>query len=242
VKIILCGYNWVGCKALDILLSRGDEVFVYTHESPDHINDMADFCKKRKVHYSLERIDVENLPFTPDLIASIYYKYIIGKNVINICKNKIINLHPSLLPKYRGCSSLTWAMIKREKKTGYTYHYIIEKVDAGNIIVQNEISIEDFDTQVTLYHRVMFEAIKDFEVVLTKVLVEGYLGYQQQNAKETEFYKRGCPYDGVIDEDWDEDASDAFIRAMIYPPLSAAKFNGKDVYRLEELKKKTKPE
>ena len=44
-KIILCGYNWAGCKALEMLLERNYEVFVYTHESPWYINDLIEFCR-----------------------------------------------------------------------------------------------------------------------------------------------------------------------------------------------------
>lgn len=236
MKIILCGYNWVGCKGLDILLNRGDEVFVFTHESPNYINDLEGLCKKRNVKYSLQKINKENLPFTPDLIVSLYYRYIITKDVIEICKNKIFNLHPSLLPKYRGCSSLTWAMIEKEDYAGYTYHYITEKVDAGNIILQKQIKIEEFDTQVTLYHRVMFEAIKDFEKII-ELILKNYLGYPQEIKSELKYYKRGCPYEGNIDKKWNDEMKDRFIRAMIYPPLSPAQYNGQEVYKLNELKK-----
>lgn len=236
MRIILCGYNWIGCKALDILLNRGDEIFVFTHESPNYINDLESFCKKRNVKYSLEKINKENLPFTPDLIVSLYYRYIIQTDVIEICNNKIFNLHPSLLPKYRGCGSLTWAMIEKEEYAGYTYHYIIDKVDAGNIILQKQIRIEDFDTQVTLYHRIMFEAIKDFESVL-ELISNNYLGSPQETGKGLKSYKRGCPYEGKIDEKWDDEKKDRFIRAMIYPPLPPAKYNGKEIHKLEELKR-----
>lgn len=85
------------------------------------------------------------MPFVPDVICSIYYRYIIGNDVIETVDGRIFNLHPALLPKYRGCSSLTWAMINGEKECGYTYHYINKTCDIGDIIFQNKITIEEFE-------------------------------------------------------------------------------------------------
>ena len=86
----------------------------------------------------------------------------IKQDVIDIVNGKIFNLHPALLPKYRGCSSVTWAMINGEKECGFTYHYIDKGCDTGKIILQKAIKIEDFDTQLTLYNRVMFESMDYF--------------------------------------------------------------------------------
>ena len=77
---------------------------------------MEEYCKDKKVRFSLKKISKSNLPFIPDLIISISYKYKIPDNVISISKFKPFNLHPSILPKYRGCSSITWAMVNGEKE------------------------------------------------------------------------------------------------------------------------------
>ena len=134
MNVILCGYHWTGCKSLTYLLKKKYNVFVFTHSSDYYVNDLIHFCKKNNVPFSLDKITLENIPFKPEVIVSIYYRYIIEKDVINLCNGKIFNLHPSLLPKYKGCSSLTWAMIYGEKKVGYTYHYILPEIDCGNII------------------------------------------------------------------------------------------------------------
>ena len=70
------------------------------------------------------------------MICSIYYRYIIEEEIINCVNGKIFNLHPSLLPNYKGCSSLTWAMINGEAEVGYSYHYIDVTLDTGNVILQ----------------------------------------------------------------------------------------------------------
>lgn len=222
-KVILCGYHWTGCKALELLLAQGYEVFVYTHETGNSCPDLEGLCIKKDVPYSLEKISVANMPFIPDMICSIYYRYIISKEVIDSVSGKIFNLHPALLPKYRGCSSLTWAMINGEKECGFTFHYVDPGCDTGRIIVQKHISIEDFDTQLTLYNRVMFESMNEFLGVCERVLA-GDLG--QEQIGEPTYYKRGCPYDGVIDPAWDDQMIERFIRAMIYPPYKAAEVGG----------------
>lgn len=231
-NILLCGYHWSGCKALNLLLDQGFNVFVYTHDNPPHVNSLKDYCDARSVPYSLERIRKSNLPFKPDLICSVYYRYLIENNIIAAVDGKIFNLHPSLLPKYRGCSSLTWAIINGETEVGYTYHYINEKFDEGNVILQRKITIEPWDTQLTLYHRVMFDAMDDFDNVV-KLVLQGVTGTEQPT-EGSSYYKRGCPFDGKIDDTWPLDRIDRFIRAMVYPPMPYATYRGTEVHTLRE--------
>jgi len=231
MNVILCAYNWVGCKALDLLLKREANVYVYTHESPYYINSVVDYCKKLNIPFSTEKISYSNLPFEKvDFIASIYYRYIIDNAIIEFSNGKIFNLHPSLLPKYRGCSSITWAMTNGEVETGFTYHYITKGVDEGNVIVQKPIFIEDFDTQYSIYQRNMYESIKYFNEVVDLVLTD-YKGVSQIG--EATYFKRGCPHNGIIDEEWELNKVERFIRAMIYPPLPLAKYKNNDVSNLE---------
>ena len=81
MKVILCGYNWAGCKALDILISQGYNVFVFTHENPYHIPSLINLCDKKNIPCSTENISRSIFPFIPDLICSIYYRNIIKKEV-----------------------------------------------------------------------------------------------------------------------------------------------------------------
>lgn len=232
MKVLLCGFHWTGCCALEQLCSEGHEVFVYTHECPYHIPSLIEFCKERKIKFSTEKISVSNLPFSPDLICSIYYRNLIDSQIIELCENKIFNLHGSLLPKYRGCSSLTWAMINGENEVGYTYHYIDNGCDTGKIIRQESLEIFDWDTQETLFMRVMFESMKCFKTVVHLVM-SGYSGSSQTG--KASFYRRGCPNDGKIDPDWDMEKKRRFVRAMIYPPYPPAKFQNKEVKSLDDL-------
>jgi methionyl-tRNA formyltransferase len=231
MKVILCGYHWTGCKALDLLLEKGHLVYVFTHEAPYHIPSLIDMCHKRGVPYTTEGISMKTLPFVPDIICSIYYRNIIKKDVINVCKGRIFNLHPALLPKYRGCSSLTWALINGEKEVGYTYHYIDEGCDTGKIIIQKSVGIEDWDTQLTLYYRVMFLAMDDFLKAFDMVK-SGYEGREQEGI--VSYYPRGCPHNGEIDDSWSLEYIERFIRAMYFPPYKPATYKGVEVNTLAE--------
>jgi methionyl-tRNA formyltransferase len=230
-KAILCGYQWAGCKALDELLKKFDEVFVYTHTGPYYAPDLIALCEEKNIPYSTEKISIENLPFIPDIICSIYYRYIIAEDVITAVKGKIFNLHPSLLPEYRGCSSLTWAMINEEPQAGYSYHFIDASCDTGNIIIQKAFNIEAWDTQQTLYQRAMEMALTDFVYAVDFVL-ENKVGQIQQGASS--YYPRGCPHDGIISDDWSASQIKAFIKAMINPPLPVATYQGHSVESYEE--------
>lgn len=233
MKIILCGYNWTGCDALRQLLNANHEVFAYTHESPYHIPSVSEYCKKLGVDYSFGDISKSTLPFKPDCIVSIYYRFIIKSHVIDACNGQIMNLHPSLLPRYRGCSSLTWAMIDQQPETGFSYHYVDAGCDTGKIILQERIEIMPFDNQGTLYHRVGVKAMECFMAALDHVL-SGKPGIEQMG--EATYFPRGCPHDGRIDCTWPESKIDAFIRAMVHPPYPAATFKGKEILSFDGFK------
>ena len=232
MNVILCGYHWAGCKSLQLLLDAGHNVFVYTHESPWHIPSLSAYCRQRNVPHSLEDISTATLPFEPQVICSVYYRHLINKQVIDACSGKIFNLHPSLLPKYRGCSSLTWAMIHGEREVGFTYHYIDEGCDSGPIILQKTLPVEGWDTQETLYLRVMFEAMGYFRQAFDLV---GYGVPGRPQVGPTSHYPRSCPHDGQINPSWDDDTKERFIRAMIYPPLPPAKLGDREIRSINEL-------
>lgn len=235
MNIILCGFHWTGCKALKILSENKDyNIYVYTHEAPSYIPSLEEFCQKNNIPYTLKKITKDNLPFKPDIIISIYYRYIISDQVINCVNGKVMNLHPALLPKYRGCSSVTWALINGEKEYGFTYHYINKGVDTGNIILQKKLPIEEWDTQYSLYSKVMFKSMEFFKEALD-LLISDYDGIEQEG--ESSYYKRGCPYNGIIDDSWDDEKIERFIRAMYFPPYKGAEYKGEEVQSIEQFYK-----
>jgi methionyl-tRNA formyltransferase len=137
-------------------------------------------------------------------------------------------------------------MINGENEVGFTYHYIDEGCDTGDIILQQRLSVEEFDTQETLFMRIMFESMKQVPKVIEHVS-RGLQGQKQEG--ESSYYSQGCPHNGQIDPSWDEacphngqiDPSwdeaykERFIRAMIYPPYPVAKLGEKVIYSIRNL-------
>jgi len=232
-KIILCGYNWSGCRTLEYLLKKKYQIYVYTHKSNFFEADLIAYCKKNKIKYSLEKISKINLPFKPDLIISIFYRFKIPEDVLMLSKFKPFNLHPSLLPKYRGCSSITWAMVNNEKNSGFSYHYMEKNIDTGNIILQKKVEIKKYDIQSTLYYRVMFESLNCFPKVL-KLVFKKIKGKKQIGVSS--YYGRGAPYNGIISTNWSSIKKENFIKAMIFPPRKLAKYKNKFIKNISELK------
>jgi len=89
----------------------------------------------------------------PDLIISAYFDQIIKKELLKIPRIGILNVHPSMLPEYRGVKSTFWVLKNNESKTGITIHFVDEGLDTGNILVQKEISIQPDDSVDSLLKR-----------------------------------------------------------------------------------------
>jgi formyltetrahydrofolate-dependent phosphoribosylglycinamide formyltransferase len=81
------------------------------------------------------------------LICLAGYMKIISKNFINQYRNKIINIHPSLLPKFKGLNTFSRVLKNNEKKTGCTVHSVNEKLDSGNVISQKSFYINPDDNE-----------------------------------------------------------------------------------------------
>ena len=90
----------------------------------------------------------------PDIILSSQGHYI-GKKLLSIPKIGIINKHAGMLPKYRGLYPVFWAMLNGEEQIGITIHFMNEKLDDGDIIVQEMIPIQDDDTFESMYRKVI---------------------------------------------------------------------------------------
>lgn len=232
MKVILCGFEWAGCRALDLLLEKKAEIFVYTHKTKSYIPSVAEYAKEKKIPFTINSINDSELPFKADYIISVYYRNIINSNILKKVNFKAMNLHPSILPSYRGCSSLTWAMINGENEVGYTYHYLDEKIDNGKIILQKKIPIFEYDTQLNLYQRVIFAGMSDFDNAFDK-LIKNYKG-DLQSQLNSSYYSRKIPEDGLIKMHWSKEKIKRYIRAMINPPLPYAKFKNREIKSYNE--------
>lgn len=139
---------------------------------------------------------IDNQQF--DLAILVAYGKIIPKEILGIPKYGFINLHPSLLPKYRGPSPIQSAILSGESKTGVTIMLLDEEVDHGPILAQHEILIENNDNNETLHEKLGSIGAK----LLTKTLsdyLEGNLKPKPQNHSKATFTKHIERLDGYID-------------------------------------------
>ena len=100
--------------------------------------------------YLLKELQKRNI----SIICLAGYMKILNKKFISRFNKKIINIHPSLLPKYKGLNTFQRALKNKEKLTGCTVHYVNNKLDSGKIILQKKIYVEPNDSEQTLKAKV----------------------------------------------------------------------------------------
>ncbi len=110
---------------------------------------------------------------SPDLIVVIAFR-ILPESLINIPKLGAINIHGSLLPKYRGAAPINWALINGEKETGLSSFFLKKKVDTGNIILREKIEINPDDNFSSLYNRLSEMSAKFLLDSLDKIEEPGF--------------------------------------------------------------------
>mgnify|MGYP006108746997 CR=1 FL=1 len=104
-----------------------------------------------------------------NLICLAGFMKILSKNFIKKFNGKIINIHPSLLPKYKGLNTHYKAIINKDKFAGCTVHYVTEKLDSGKIIMQKRIKIFSKDTSVSLAKKVLKQEHKLYAAAISKI-------------------------------------------------------------------------
>ena len=104
-----------------------------------------------------------------NLICLAGFMKILSRNFIKNFKGKILNIHPSLLPNYKGLNTHTRVLINKEKYTGCTVHFVSPKLDNGKIIIQKKIKIKKNDTPKKLAKRVLIEEHKLYPKAILKI-------------------------------------------------------------------------
>ena len=128
------------------------------------------FAKKYKIEKKIFKFDKKKLDETKllkilrdkkiGLICLAGFMKILSKNFIKNFKGKILNIHPSLLPKYKGLNTHKRVLDNNEKYTGCTVHFVSQRLDSGKIIVQKKIKIKKNDTPKKIARRVLIEEHK----------------------------------------------------------------------------------
>lgn len=169
----------------------------------------------------------------PDLIITCSYGKIIPSIILNYPKYKCINIHPSLLPKYRGASPIQYAILNHDKVTGVTLMYMIEEMDAGDILFQEKINIDPIETTYSLREKVKIKISE----MLKKHFHEffGEMKTIKQDEKLITFTNVIKSNDEIIN--WNKNAIDvaAKIRALYDKPIARTKYLNKIIKIYEAL-------
>ena len=104
-----------------------------------------------------------------DLVCLAGYMKILSKNFIKKFKGKILNIHPSLLPKYKGINTHQRVLDNNEKFSGCTIHYVNSKLDSGKIILQKKVKILKKDTESSLAKKILVQEHKLYPKAILKV-------------------------------------------------------------------------
>mgnify|MGYP001269828012 CR=1 FL=1 len=118
--------------------------------------------EEKKILYELKKNKI-------DLICLAGFMKILSKNFIKNFNGKILNIHPSLLPKFKGLNTHERAINKKEKYSGCTVHFVNSKIDSGKIILQKKVKIKKSDTPKTLAKKILSQEHKLYPEAILKV-------------------------------------------------------------------------
>ena len=104
------------------------------------------------------------------LICLAGFMRILSKDFIRSFRGKILNIHPSLLPKYKGLNTHQRAILNRERYSGCTVHFVNSKLDSGKIILQKKVRISNGDTAKSLAKKILSHEHKIYPKAIRKVL------------------------------------------------------------------------
>jgi len=228
---IVFAYHTVGVRCLSVLLAHGVDVqLVVTHTDNPSENIWFDSVATLAAEHDIPVItpDDPNLPeivdqiraLQPDFLFSFYYRNMLKAPLLAIPKRGALNMHGSLLPKYRGRVPVNWAIIKGEKETGATLHYMTEKPDNGAIVDQQAVPILPDDTALEVFHKVTCAA----EIALDRCLPALLAGTAQalpQDLSKGAYFGGRRAEDGKIDWFLDAQAIHNLVRAVA-PPYPGA--------------------
>ena len=228
---VVFAYSNVGARCLRVLRAHGIDIpLVVTH--PDNPAETLWFERVAKIAaeagLAVAMPADPNTPefvariaaLKPDFIFSFYYRKMLSPAVLALASRGALNMHGSLLPKYRGRAPTNWAVLHGERETGATLHYMEAKPDAGDIVDQIAVPILPDDTAREVFDKVCVAAVITLDRVLPALLA-GTAPRRAMNLAEGSYYGARRPEDGRID--WSQSAQQIhnLVRAVA-PPYPGA--------------------
>ncbi|KHT21521.1 bifunctional UDP-4-amino-4-deoxy-L-arabinose formyltransferase/UDP-glucuronic acid oxidase ArnA [Pectobacterium brasiliense] len=236
MKAIVFAYHDIGCVGLEALKLAGYEIqAVFTHSDAPGENHFYASVAKAAAEMDVPVFAPEDVnhplwvnrirELAPDVIFSFYYRTLLSDDILQLPSFGAFNLHGSLLPHYRGRAPVNWVLVNGETQTGVTLHKMVSRADAGDIVAQSVVAIDEEDTALTLHGKCRTAAaallaqqlplIRSREITLTP-----------QDESRASYFGRRTAADGLID--WQKSACEInnLIRAVTEPYPGAFTFLG----------------
>ena len=236
MRTVVLAYHEIGAASLLAAIKSGLEVVaVFTHrDDPAEGGWYASVAKIAAQHgipvHAPDKIDhpiwIERIrAMNAQLLLSFHYRNMVGAKIRALFPAGCVNLHSSLLPKYRGRAPINWVLVNGETETGVTVHFMADKADAGDIIAQRKVAISVDDDARTLTTRVAAESASLLAEVIPLLKSGKATRTPQDESKATVMGKR-TPADGLIN--WAKPAAEIrnLVRAVTHPWPGAFTFAG----------------
>ncbi|MGN0748816.1 MAG: methionyl-tRNA formyltransferase [Christensenellales bacterium] len=245
MKIVFMGSSDFSIPSLKELISAGHEILalVCQPDKPNGRGNKIEFSniKKFALEKNIKVLQYQKIRFegveelkalNPDLIVVVSYGQILSDEIINIGKYGCINVHASLLPKYRGASPIVSAIMNGEEKTGVTIMRVAREVDAGNMLAREETQIFKNETGGELSNR-LAEIGAKLLVKVVEQIETGNFSEEVQNADEATFTKMIKKED--LELDFSMSATEIYnkVRALCPAPV-AYMLKGNDKIKIYE--------
>tara|TARA_B100000902_G_scaffold395648_1_gene454697 strand:- start:143 stop:1039 length:897 start_codon:yes stop_codon:yes gene_type:complete len=211
-----------------------------------HSNDKT--LKSFAIDHDLEYMKVKNIntidfiekvkPFDCDLFISLSFDQIFKKEIIDVPKYKIINVHAGKLPFYRGKNILNWAIINGEKDFGVTVHFVDEGIDTGDIILQNVYSIYENDDYNSILKKAYKYCAETLEESIELFVNKSVNPIKQSSIHPTGFYC-GERIQGSERINWKQSSKNIwnFVRGICLPSgLGARTFCKNEEFIIKKVK------
>ncbi len=227
MKTVVLAYHNIGCVGLRSLLDHGFEIqAVFTHEDDPQENiwfdSVAELASANDIPVYAPRdinhpLWVERIrQMAPEILFSFYYRDLVKQEILDLPPAGCLNLHGSLLPRYRGRCPVNWVLVNGETETGVTLHHMTAQADAGDIVGQRKVRIDDEDTALSLHGKLAAAAAGLLDDLLPGIREDRIARTPQDASRATRFGGRR-PQDGEID--WNQSAAAVhnLVRAVTRP-------------------------
>ena len=224
-------YSEVGARCLGALFEAGVDVrLVVTHE--DDPNEQRWFASVAEVARGAgcpvvtpadpgdPALVARIRALAPDFIFSFYYRHLLPEAVLALARRGALNMHGSLLPRYRGRAPVNWAVLMGETETGASLHYMVARPDAGALVDQQAVPIGPDDTAVEVAGRVADAAVTVLRRSLPRLIAGTAVATPLDLARGSYFGGRK-PADGEFSFEWPAARIHNLVRAVA-PPFPGA--------------------